>query len=267
LGRHTASPEEAVARAKRTDRAEARRRYRAALAAEAAEPADATLEDETDETDETDKHAARPAGRFGRLGFKLRSSERPVQTSPARGATSPNPSGASNAPFQRVGFVDAMRLSLRPANIRQDLEALPELLRSRAVWPISLVVLVVTLLYILVPGQPTMAVVVSTLLQPPALIPPFVAGLLAPRAAWLAGGVVSLLASAATALIYVGTPAARSADQSVVESLVFFLAVSPIFGIGVGAFAGFYRRFLRLSAPTPRGGQKPRRQPARSRSR
>lgn len=222
-----------MARAKRTDRAEARRRYRATLATE-----------QPDELEPDD--AASEAATPGRT--KATASRR----SPDKG-TSPARSGTS-APFQRVGFLDAFRLAARPANVREDVAALPQLIRSKAIWPISLAVIAIGVIYTLFPGYSLVAIATSTLLQPPALIPPFVAGLLAPRAAWLAGALVGVVAALVTSLIFVAAPGA-SAGASAVGSVAFFLIVSPLFGAGVGAFAGFYRRFLRLSSPASAGGQ------------
>ena len=93
-----------MARAKRTERAEARRRHRAAFA----DPlADGELET-------TDVDAA------------------PSATTPARGPAAPRSrpaSGASGPPVQRPGIATAFRSSFRPLDVRGDLQALPRLLR------------------------------------------------------------------------------------------------------------------------------------------
>jgi len=85
-----------VARAKKTDRAEARRRYRAETA-----PADVGATDEGDA---------------------------PASTARATRAATP----AYATPAGRVGIGTAFRTAFHPVNIREDLAALPWLLRSRA---------------------------------------------------------------------------------------------------------------------------------------
>lgn len=87
-----------MARAKRTARAEARRRYRAALDEEQLEG--------TDELEAEDEVA------------------RPARSAPRRAATQP--------PAQRPSILAAFRTSFRPIDLRSDLRALPKLLMSKA---------------------------------------------------------------------------------------------------------------------------------------
>jgi hypothetical protein len=94
-----------VARAKRTDRAEARRRYRAQLAAEG-------RDEEVDPAEDGEPAGASPVP------------NRP----PQRRAAAPPP-----ATPQRPGIGYAFRAAFRPANFREDLAALPGLLRHRSV--------------------------------------------------------------------------------------------------------------------------------------
>ena len=86
-----------MARAKRTERAEARRRYRATLAtdplAEDADDADASA---SGSSQGAKRSNAAPAGK----------------------------QGSSGTP-ERVGFLDAFKLSIRPVHVRQDIAALP----------------------------------------------------------------------------------------------------------------------------------------------
>src|SRR6478736_934350 len=93
---------ETVARAKRTERAEARRRYRAAAAAD---PENETAED----------------------GSPAAGGARPASGSSAKSAAA--------APTVRTSFSQAFRQSFRPLNVREDLAALPWIaLHTKALW-------------------------------------------------------------------------------------------------------------------------------------
>jgi hypothetical protein len=157
----------------------------------------------------------------------------------------------------------AFGLAMQPANIREDLAALPWLVRStKAVWVPTAIVAITGLLYVAAPRQAVIATIATTLLAPPSLIPPFLAGLLAPRAAWLAGLIVGFVSGLAVVIVTLAqTGLGLTSAEVTTEALLFFVAVSPMFGLGVGAFAGFYRRFLRFTAPPPgarrRGSAKP----------
>jgi hypothetical protein len=271
-----------VARAKRTNRAEARRRYRAQVAEQA-----------NAETPDTP--------------------ERPVEPS-ARGPRGPRPAPEP----QRSGMRYAFRAAFREPNLREDLEHLPELLRSRAI-----------LLPILISVGTAVAIaatsgtdVISRLLAQYFLVPPpigsiFIAGFFAPRASYLAGLIVGLVAAIALTILIAVTPtvnpgvatpgasaspsaatspaagspgaaastsaapsAAASASTSPVASAGaspaasgagepitqnpadvagFALLASPIAGIFFASAAAWYRRFLQLSNPNraaARGAQR-----------
>ena len=85
----------------------------------------------------------------------------------------------------------------------------------------------------------------------------FLGGLLAPRAAWAIGGLVGLAASLVFTVVAIAYPETSSGTTGTVantmeqrqNAIVFALFVSPMIGIAVGAFAGFYRRFLRAASP------------------
>ena len=225
-----------MARAKRTDRAEARRRYRAAVATEIGP-------DERDDlaTDEADDAAPdRPA------------IARPPVRQPNRRSPTAAPTRSSGGTPPRLGLLGAFRQAAQPADIRADLQSIPWLVtRTRAVWLPSLIVVAAGVIYLAFPGQQIAAVVVGTLLAPPALIPPFLAGMLASRAAWVAGGIVGLVSGLMVAAITIAQSGFTAGSQSLsIASVAFFVLISPLFGLAVGAFAGFYRRFLRLSGPS-----------------
>jgi hypothetical protein len=292
-----------VARAKRTDRAEARRRYRAQLAEQAA----AEAEDESQDT---------PSG--------------------AKASARPEPAPSARAAAGGVGY--AFRAAFRPINLREDVAYLPRLVLHPSVWaPISVSIL--TAGATVVTGGRDM---ISVILLPFFVWPPpqigalFIAGFFAPRASYLAGGIVGVAISlVVTAAVAAGpssvtapqgqatatpTPAAAgSSPRSEIsappaasasatgsspapsasaaasagpvasdaapapsssaapgngtqpaqrltpgEALALGLGISPAAGIVLGAFSAWYRRFLRLASPN-RGRQAPRRQQPRRR--
>jgi len=221
-----------VARAKRTERADARRRYRAAT----------TVAPDVDDLVET---PVVPAAALPRE----RRDRRPSGTAP--GAPPP----------ARAGFLGSLRTAAGPVDLRGDLRALPSVfLRSKAAL-IPGAVIVATAAAMLIPSVAANQFVVlagNVILQPPPMIIAFLAGMLAPRAAWLMGGLSGLAAGAAYVLIVTVntdvliTPLGFTYVVSTEQKLAYALNVlitAPVFGLAVGAFAGFYRRFLNMSAP------------------
>jgi hypothetical protein len=209
-----------VARAKNTDRAEARRRYRAATAAEV-------------ESDAT----AVPAAAVPR---------------------SARPSGAPQAPAEpvrRAGVVEAFRLAAKPADVREDIRALPRILRTEPkVWLApGLVVVGGIILVIPSLGESSIGrLLTGLLIFPQPLIPYFLGGMLVSRGAWLVGLLTGVLAGVIS-VVYVVTVSTTGAsgitDAQKTEALLYVIVVSPLFGLATGAFAGFYRRFLRIASP------------------
>jgi hypothetical protein len=236
-----------VARAKRTQRAEARRRYRAVAAA--AESAGAAESPDL-ELDEHDESAARPETTAPRgRGFRARRPEAPVAIRREPG------------PPPRPGLMAALRHAAGPADVRADLRALPSItIRSKALWvPLALIAGVTALFFL--PGisrNPLVALLGNLALQPPPMILPFLGGMLAPRGAWLVGGIVALANAVAYGLLFgvftnsvqtgLGFTYLMTSDQKV-SVIANAILTSVPFGLLVGAFAGFYRRFLAMSAP------------------
>ncbi len=222
-----------MARAKRTERADARRRHRAATAG-VGENGDIAL----------DTPEVAPAAL-------------PRSARDRRPATAAGPAAA---PPSR-GFVASLRAAAGPPDVRGDLRALPDIvLRSRSAWVPGLLILG-TSAALLIPSLASNQVVVlagNVVLQPPPMIIAFLAGMLAPRGAWLMGGLLSLAAGLAYVLVVsistdvlvtqLGFTYVVSTAQKVAYAQNV-LITAPVFGIAVGAFAGFYRRFLNMSAP------------------
>jgi hypothetical protein len=174
-----ANQEIPVARAKRTDRAEARRRFRAQ------QVADPDLDDELDD-DATAPAAARPA----------------AAAAPGRGS-SPTPA----AP--RPGIGAAFRGAFRSANLREDLAHLPQIFLARSMWLTALLILAVVGTILAFEGQE----VISKVLFPYVLLPPqigaiFIVGFFAPRASYLSGALIAAFATTCLAFAVVTSPLA-----------------------------------------------------------
>jgi len=227
-----------VARAKRTQRAEARRRYRAV---------EGTTENPDLEMDEADALDV-PTAALPRSS-RTRQAEKGAT---ARGDAAPPP---------RAGFLASLRRAAAPADIRADLRALPSIaIHSKALWvPLAVIGGVTALFFI--PGisrNPLVALLGNLALQPPPMILPFLAGMLAPRGGWLVGGIVAFANAVAYALLFgvftnsvqtgLGFTYVMTTDQKV-GIVVNAILTSVPFGILIGAFAGFYRRFLAMSTP------------------
>jgi hypothetical protein len=209
-----------VARAKRTDRAEARRRYRAEIAA---------AEGQEEDTDEA--AAASPA------------------TAPARRARS---SGTTmSSPAGRVSIGAAFRLSIHPVNVREDLAALPWLaIHTKALWLPVLITIVSAIAFSITSGADFVTrFLFAYFVQTPAIGSVFLAGFLAPRASWLLGAIVGLVAAIAYAAIIAF--ATLGTDQAALgrDAMVSAFALSPVMGALFAAAAAWYRRFLQLSNP------------------
>ena len=208
-----------MARAKQTDRAESRRRYRQASGHEAA------VEDlDTEE----------PVVERGRQA-------------PSKGARQPQPSG-------RPGITTAFRAAYHPAHFREDLAALPKLLRHWSFFvPIAMVVVggfVAFTFWNFTGGQ--LAYQILVLPGSGFGLPQLVAGFFAPRASYLLGFLVSVVQGIVGAIFIfqlssrLGTP--FPSDQLPGLLTQAFLA-GPVSGTLFAAAAAWYRRFLALSSP------------------
>lgn len=222
-----------MARAKRTDRAEARRRHRAAQG---------FTDAELDAAEASDEAADRPAA-----PARDRSSGR---SAPAR----------ASAPPQRIGIGNAFRLAFRPLDLRGDLATFPRFApRSKALWvPILLTVASTALVGVVGIGTTDLLSIVANFLFQyfvftPAIGGVFIAGFLAPKASWLFGIVIGLVAALCFAVVvsafptqvYATPPSRQDLDASI--SGAFFL--SPLMGALFASMAAWYRRFLALSSP------------------
>lgn len=145
-------------------------------------------------------------------------------------------------------------------NIREDLRALPSIIRSRPILFLPLVLLLVGLgIFLVLPGlAPDIAGIAGYYIQfffaPPALFTFFIAGFFAPRASYLIGFIYGLIAAVvwSIAILVVGRsavidPAAPQSTTPLDTPMVILnmLVIGVLYGTLAGALAGWYREFLR----------------------
>lgn len=214
-----------MARAKRTDRAEARRRYRAANA----EPLD-DLDDELLDAG-ADPTTTRTT---------------PPKPAPAAAATAKADAGARPRPSMGAAF----RGAFRPIDIPGDLRALPRLLINRAFLIPAAMIVAVAVVIVVTAGQEIISRELSQfVLAPPPLAPVFIAGFLAPRASWLLGGLLGVLQSIAVFAILLTPSLGALTGLPDTGTLASSLFVSIVFGGFYAAAMAWYKRFLRAANP------------------
>jgi hypothetical protein len=162
---------------------------------------------------------------------------------------------------------------VRLPRVRDDLRALPGLFRSRRLLWLPFILLVVAVLALLIEVSDASLRVALTyfggfMLGPAALAPAFLAGFLAPRAAYLIGGLVGLLNGVLT-MALVGLAASRVPEALAVpaDASIGIVAYCTVLGIAFGAFAAWYRRFLQSSTARRRAAAEARARSQRRESR
>jgi hypothetical protein len=233
-----------LARAKRTDRADARRRNRASYV------------DRPDDEPEEEAPAAPAAARGGR---------RAATAGPAR--------PAANVP-PRPGIISAFRASFRPIDVRGDIRALPWLLRTPGfLAAVGLSGLSVALIPLAGAGPLT-----DTLYQYFSYTAPlglaFLIGFFAPRASYLLGIIAALASFAFQAIAFsngsfggtlVGAHDVNNNPIAPRDLANTILNQALFLGVPWAAFfasaAAWYRRFLRTANPSRQrqapGGRRP----------
>jgi hypothetical protein len=229
-----------VARAKQTNRAEARRRYRQAT-------------NQVEEFEGADVENAPVAA------------SKPAKGAPARAAARPAPPAPG-----RPGFLTAFRGAYHPPRVREDLVALPKLLTSRALLLAVGLVAAGAAGFVAFPGYTGSTFAWELLVLPgQALAPQLVAGFFAPRASYLLGLIAGLAQGIAFAVIYpqvlarLGTPVT---SEQVGGLLTVSFVTGPVSGMLFAAAAAWYRRFLALSSPRRAQPGRPGAKPAPKRS-
>ena len=219
-----------MARAKRTHRADARRRYRAAMESE-------SVEAESEE----------------------------AEAAPTRRAAAPAPA-RSTGEAVRLGIGGALRASFHPLNVREDLAALPSLVRHRAFWLPALVTVAAAIASSVTAGADAVTpFLFAYFVVTPALGGVFLAGFLAPRASWLLGILVSVVAAVCYIVMGIGgrLPEPYAAQFATVprDAILSTILLSPVLGALFAAVAAWYRRFLALT--NPNRGRRPQSQPVK----
>jgi hypothetical protein len=240
-----------LARAKRTDRTEARRRYRAeqATLAADAEPVD-------EEADDNDGSRSRSASR-GRS---------------SRSTKSDRTSGSTSSSQQRPGLVNAMRSAVRPLDWRSDIRSLPMLVRHWSFWLPSLLAVATTVAFFVVipagtsttagnPASSGSGGIFVTLVYfafqmfvfplPAPVGAAFLAGFGAPRASWLTGALVGVVSAISFSIVVLSPTYADAVGDgtSAIGLAIQGLIAAPLGSALFASLAAWYRRFLNLANP------------------
>jgi hypothetical protein len=219
---------ETVARAKRTARADARRRYRAEQD-----------QFDTSSDGEQDDPVAQPA----RVG-----------------------AGTQPAPDARRGIATAFREAFHPLDVRGDLRTFPTTARNKALWIAILLTLISTVLFIAQPTGLISTFLFQYFIVTPGIGAAFIAGFLAPRASWLLGAIVGVVSAICYSFLGLGgyIPVAADAPKPVAQDVVLAaFTLGPILGAFFASAAAWYRRFLMLNNPNRGRGRRPANAPRR----
>ena len=237
-----------MARAKRTGRADARRRYRTSFA-DPLEESDLAVEEEVTSAGTT--VGARPVG--------------PAVARPGSAAAQP----AAGAPATRPSLSAAFRSSFRPLDLRGDIRALPQLLRHWSFFvPVILSGLAVAAVPLLGLNPMTSAFFQYFSFTAP-LGSSFLAGFFAPRASYLVGSLAALASVGFQFLAYSAGPFGGlfsdfkdAAGVTMTEAAAKELVLMQALTVGVpsaalfAAAAAWYKRFLNRASPN-RGRPRP----------
>jgi hypothetical protein len=211
------------------------------------------------------------ARRRGRIAAREREAagDQPVASEPVTDLVT-TPNASQPRAETGIGFRAAFRGSFGRIPFKDDLRALPAILRTRAFF-VPLIATVATVVISIQPGTlafTPIQIVIQSLLVP-ALFSPiaFISGMLAKRAAWLIGGISSLMALFGLLTIaQLSEIPASLADNPVTSSItlisdrftasmdsLMMLYWVAVVGITSGALGGWYGRFLRAMSPRPSG--------------
>jgi hypothetical protein len=221
----------------------------------------------------TDRTEARRRTREERAGTPTVSAEATAATTTIGGTTGGAKAGLKPAtpPVQRPSITLALRSAFRPLDLSGDLRALPRLLLHWSFWGPALATLVTTVVYLVVAQGRTSAtpsdtvwVVVNLAFQmfvfplPAPAGAAFIAGFGARRASWLIGLLIGVIAAACFAVVVTSVSSTLTSTGTAVDvrsiALQGFL-VAPVGSALFAAAAAWYKRFLNLANPN-RGGRR-----------
>ena len=218
-----------MARAKRTDRAEARRQHRERLREEMEALAAA---EETGEAED-------PAIGVGKM--------KSAHDRPSRSGEFANPVG-------RMGMAASAKAAFRQPTYIDDLKNLRTLIfKSYAVWPIFVIVAAAALFCFArvnkdttVDNDPVIAISLQFILVPIPTLMPMLAGYLAPRATWLAGALAGGIGTSGYVALVIGANLKVVGSARIDSPGIIIEAVlaSAALGALLGAASGWYKRFL-----------------------
>jgi hypothetical protein len=230
-----------VARAKRTDRAEARRQYRAYL-----QEKQETAAAEADDSD----------------GAADVASSKPARSRDQRPQAVIKPGG-------RLGIFAAAKAAYRTPHYMDDIRNIRSLVfHSKAVWPVLVVCVAAGAFSVFRISSgasyddPVLRALFQFLLFPVPLVPPMMAGFLAPRSTWLAGLIAAFISTMTVVGFFAMTTTrvpgyAGEFSGGLLEIALQMLSTSLVFGLMMAALSGWYKRFLTLtSAPRNRAPAK-----------
>jgi len=254
-----------VARAKRTDRTDARRRFRAEQAA------------------------------LGETDIEQVDDEAPAPASSSRAAARPQAARAQKAtsapPPVRPSIMGSFRAAVRPLDLRGDLRAAPQILTNWGFGAAMLITAAAGAWFVMTYNAAMAAIPVGTataeqmgaavsansmpaflgqmaFLAPPPAIGAFLIGFTAKRGSWLAGLAYGIFVTAVVAAI-MSTDAGRILvnDQPDSRGVVVLnhAAFSPLGAALFASAAAWYRRFLDLA--NPNRAQRPQGKPQRPQGR
>ncbi|MGA1431619.1 MAG: hypothetical protein ACO32N_02520 [Candidatus Limnocylindrus sp.] len=208
------------------------------------------------------------ARRRGRIAARERAA---VGDQPAVAETPADLAVKPSAPQPRaqtsIGFRAAFRGSFGRIPFKDDLRALPSILRTRAFF----VPLIATLATVAISIQPGTInsnftqLAVQTVLLPPAFVVAFMGGMLTRRGSWMLGGIFGVLTYAGSLVVgsaadlsglAEGNPVAAFLNNNLANLNNIGALAGDLYGVAVsgifaGAFAGWYGRFLRAMSPRP----------------
>jgi hypothetical protein len=224
----------------------------------------------------TDRTAARRRYRTEQAGLDDASGVESAEPTPTRGrAAQPGPVQP------RPGIMASFRNAYRPLDLRGDLRAAPKVLAHWGVWGAILIAVAASIAFMASTNDFAAAIdfsdpnalqgktldtasnisylVISMFIVPPPMAGAFLIGFTAKRASWL-GGLVFGVAAAACYAVVLTSPAGKllTGNQSPDSLIVTAAALSPMGAALFAAAAAWYRRFLDLANPN-RGQRRPTR--------
>lgn len=215
----------------------------------------------------TDRTAARRRYRGEQAGLDDASGVESTESAPSSGRSAkPGPAQP------RPGIMASFRNAYRPLDLRGDLRVAPAVLAHWGVWVAILVAVAASAAFIVSTNEfaasidfsnPTALegksldtvsnisyLVISMFIVPPPMAGAFLIGFTAKRASWL-GGLVFGIAAAACYAVVLSSPAGRllTGNEPAGSMIVTAAALSPVGAALFAAAAAWYRRFLNMANP------------------